>query len=187
MNRAVAHLAGGELRGCGRLHCALATDRQFETGLAGVPAGAGPRLGRAGARIFLRRPLEQARRHARTHGLWLARRLHRRHRDWRHHRIVAHDADLCRALAGVFAAAAGLGDHSGCDRHARIDAGDGAVRDRLRRDLADHAGDHPWLCGGRAPALRGGAVAADVAARGDLQRSRCPPPAPTFSPACASA
>ena len=133
------------------------------------------------------RPLEQARGHARTHGLWLARRLDRRHRDRRDHRIVAHDADLCRALAGVFAAAAGLGDHSGCDRHARTDAGDGAVRDRLRRDLADHAGDHPWLCGGRAAALRGRALAADVAARGDLQRSRCPPPAPTFSPACASA
>ena len=116
-----------------------------------------------------RRSLEQARRHARTHGLWLARRLHRRHRDRRHDRLVAHDADLCRAVAGVPAAAAGLGDHSGRDRDARADAGDGAVRDRVRRDLADAAGDHPRLRRGRAAALRGGALAADVAARGDLQ------------------
>ena len=80
----------------------------LQAGLAGVPAGAGPGLGRAGARIYHRRPLEQARRHARAHGLWLARRLDRRHRARRDDRLVAHDADLCRAVAGISAAAAGL-------------------------------------------------------------------------------
>ncbi len=62
----------------------------LQAGLAGVPARAGPGLGLADARVFHRRSLEQARRHARAHGLWLARRLDRRHRDRRGHRLVAH-------------------------------------------------------------------------------------------------
>ena len=79
--------------------------------------------------------------------------LGRRHRARRDDRIVEGDACLRGAVAGIPAAAAGVGDHPGGDRSVRADAGHGAVRDRVRRDLADAAGHGAWLRRRRAAAL----------------------------------
>jgi hypothetical protein len=182
-----AVLARGQPRGCGRLHRVVAGDRQPAAGIAGLSAGTGPRLGSAGPRLCRRRPLGQAvgtLEHM-AYGWFIASiagialgALIGSSRTMRSY--VAPSLEFLRPLpvsAIIPVAIAMLGP----------DAGHGAVRDRVRRDLADAAGDDPRLRGGRAAALRSGAVAAHVAVGSDLQRSRCPRPAPISSPACASA
>ena len=177
-------LARRQLSRCRQLCRHLANGGKLAARVTGVPARTGSCMGVAGEGIYRWRSLAKAGGHGFAHGLWLVRRVGRRHRARRLDRLVADFAQLSGADAGVSSAAAGVRDHSGRDCDVWIDRGHGAVRDCVWRDLADAAGDDPRFCGGRVPALRGCAIAAHVAAWRSSSKSRCRRPAPIFWRAC---